>query len=419
MNPLPHPPNPKTPDAAERRWLRRYGWLLPLAGIPLGLWIGRKTWPAVLLVPTLATDGFDAKGLAIGLAIAALPLAWLAGLWFERRWPRTRRWSIAPVLAALALLLADVALRTNLGQSLFWQAVLARSGQQHQAREISLFRLEAADQAATPRPGIVLAGSSQLVYGIDGAQLAALTGQPVHRRAAAGMFPTELVASQGWFDFHPDNRVVLMLSGFDLGARHDLFPEAIRPLATLSGLRNLLGAARARFLLRRWRALVDLGSAAACELWRSRDYARFLLEHPFRAAETAAAANETATAEQKDAYARLGANGEMVALCEEALARFFADLAGRCREIVVLEGQVNPAYPGGELADLSREARDLLQRLHRQGTVRFVPREEQVLDLPEDLWRDMTHVGPEGRRRLTEAFARALAKPAPAISPAP
>ncbi|MGD9612455.1 MAG: hypothetical protein AB7V22_06085 [Kiritimatiellia bacterium] len=422
MNPAAanHPKDSSEPPAAERRWLRRYGAVFPLAGIPLGLWIGRRIWQAVLLVPPADPGGFDAKGLALGLAIAALPLAWLAGLALERRWPGLRRWPAAPALAALLVLLADGLLRTSLGQSLFWQAVLARSGQQHLAREISLFRLEAADQAAAPRPGLVLAGSSQLVYGIDGAQLSAQTGQPVHRRAAAGMFPTELVASQGWFDFHPDNRLVLMVSGFDLGARRDLYPEAIRPLATVSGLRNLLGAARARFLVRHWRALVDLGSAAACELWRSRDYARFLLAHPFQAAEAAAAPGDAAAlAEQKDAYGRLGASREMVELGQRALARFFADMAGRCRQIVVFEGRVSPAYPGGELADLSREARDFLIRQQAQGTLRFIPLEEQGLDLPEGLWRDLTHVGPEGRRRLTEAFARALAESPPPKNRAP
>ena len=416
----PAEPSSQPLQTAERRWLRRRGWLFPLAGIPLGLWIGRKTWQAVLLVPALGSSGFDAKGLAIGLALAALPLAWLAGLWLERRWPRTLRWPIAPVLAGLALLLAETALRTGLGQSLFWQAVLARSGQQHLAREISLFRLEAADPAAAARPGIVLAGSSQLVYGIDVERLAALTGQPVHRRAVAGMFPTEFVASQGWFDFHPDNRLVLMLSGFDLGARRDLYPEAIRPLATVAGLRNLLGAARGGFLLRRWRALVDLGSAAVCELWRSRDYARFLLEHPFRAADTGAApANESALAQQKDAYVRLGANPEMTALCQQALARFFADMSGRCRQIVVFEGRVNPAYPAENLGALSGAARDFLIRQQAQGTVSFIPLAEQDLDLPEALWRDMTHVGPEGRQRLTEAFGHALAETPPAAPRTP
>ena len=417
-----HPAEQLAPplQADERRWLRRLGWLFPVAGIPLGLWIGRKTWQFVLLFPTLAAKGFDAKGLAIGLALAALPLAWLAGLWVERRWPRTRRWPLAPLLAVLGLLLAETALRTGLGQSLFWQAVLARSGQQHLAREISLFRLEAADPAAAARPGFVLAGSSQLVYGIDVGRLAELTGRPVHRRAVAGMFPTELVASQGWFDFNPDNRLVLMLSGFDLGARHDLYPEAIRPLATVAGLRNLLDAAHARFLLRRWRALVDLGCAATCEFWRSRDYARFLLEHPFRAAETGAApGNETALAEQKSAYAQLGANREMVALCQQALARFFADMAGRCRQIVVFEGRVNPAYPANTLAALSRETRDFLMSQQRQGVLRYVPLEEQDLALPADLWRDMTHVGPEGRQRLTETFARLLAPPPPPETRAP
>ena len=212
----------------------------------------------------------------------------------------------------------------------------------------------------------------------------------------------------------------MMLSGFDLGARRDLVPDAIRPLATPTGMRNLMAAAELPFRIRHWRSLVDLNLAAVCDLWRSRDHARFLLEHPFLAAETAAAAaNETATAEQKEAYVRLGANPEMVALCQQSLARFFADMSGRCRQIVVLEGQVNPAYPGRELAELSHDMREFLARQEQQGTVRFVPRAEQALDLPEDLWRDMTHVGQEGRQRLTEAFARALAAPPPPETRAP
>ena len=41
------------------------------------------------------------------------------------------------------------------------------------------------------------------------------------------------------------------------------------------------------------------------------------------------------------------------------------------------------------------------------------------VDLPEALWRDMTHVGPEGRQRLTEAFGHALAETPPAAPRTP
>ncbi len=329
-----------------------------------------------------------------------------------------RRWPVAPLLALLVVLLAEVLFRAEPVQSIFWQSVRARSGTQHLAREISRLRMEMANRAPHPRPGLVILGSSQLVYGIDIPELAAQTGLPVYRRTVEGLFPAELVASQAGSDFHPDNRLVLMLSGFDLGARRDLNPDAIRPLATVPGMRNLIAAADAPFLRRHWRSMVDLLVAARCDLWRSRDYARFLLEHPFAAAVSAPQPADAATlAEQRKAYRLLGGNPQMVAFSQRALERFFAEMSGKCREIVVFEGRVSPAYRSANLEALSKETKDFLLRQQHLGLIRYVPIEEQALDLPEHLWRDNTHVTAIGREQLTAMFARVLSSPPPSTAP--
>ena len=105
----------------------------------------------------------------------------------------------------------------------------------------------------------------------------------------------------------------------------------------------------------------------------------------------------------------------MVALCLDSLERFFSDLSPLFREIVVFEGQVNPAYPSPSLPALSAAMRSFLADLHNRGVVRFVPLEQQGLDLPPSAWKDMTHVGPEGRRLYTQAFARFLSLNPPAL----
>lgn len=408
---------PYAPLPWERDWLRRHSRWLSLLGVGLGLVLGRLVWPIVLLnradVPGLSMQWFTAKGVGLGFALGLLPWIWRGGIRMEReRGWSLRRWPIAPLLAVLGVLAIELALRSFTGQSLFWQAVRARSGNQHQAREVSLFREEAAAcrRANGPAPGIVLLGSSQLVYGVDTSEVARQTGQPVYRRAVAGLFIAELVASQEFSNFHPDNHLALMLSAFDFGARDGLFVDAIRPQATLTGIQHLWAAADWPFRLRYWRTFMDLHLAARCDLWRSRDYARFLLEHPFSPAHIPATPVQSETlTEQKRAYGHLGSNPAMVHLCYRAFARFLADMASKCRQITVLEGRVNPTYPSPEFAPLALDVRQFLAQQQQLGHIRFIPIEEQHIDLPVSVWRDMTHVNAIGRTRLTRLFAQCLA----------
>ena len=405
---------------AEQRWLHRFGWLLGLLGLITGMCAGASLWSAAWLDPRWLPKGWTnwvtRPGLILGAGLALVPLFWRMGLMLEsRRANATRRWPVAPFLAVLAVCAAEVAFRLYPSQSLFWQAVRARSGQQHMAREISLLREDAAAKAHQGQrltPGIVLLGSSQMVYGIDPASLAEQTGRPVYRRAVAGLFLSELVASQDLADFHPGNRLVMMLSGFDLGARDDLYGDAMRPVATPGGMAHLLAAAPPNLLLLRWRTWIDMEFAAGCDLWRSRDYLRFLLQNPFAAYSASPAVIRTEDLQmQKSAYESLGRNPRMVRLCREALRRFLKAMSGRCRQIVVFEGQVNPAYPASTYPALSADMHRFLLEQQALGYIRYVPVAEQQIDLPAEAWRDMTHLNDAGRSLYTAMFARILREP--------
>ena len=122
-------------------------------------------------------------------------------------------------------------------------------------------------------------------------------------------------------------------------------------------------------------------------------------------------ADHEALAAQKAAYQRLDSSREMVALCRRALGNIFEEMSGHCSEIVVFEGRVNSTHPSEDFEPLQAETREFLLRQQQQGFIRFVPIEEQALNLQESLWRDVTHVNAEERRKYTEMFARILAEP--------
>ncbi len=402
--------------AAEVRWLRRWGWLFPALGLPLGLLAFGGRWVFMTLDPVHWPDSarawITAPGLALGLVIALLPLLWRMGLYVENRWGGViRRAGLAPLGAVGVFVCAEAALRSPAGQETLWQSVRARSGADFFAREVSLFRLDSVAQqrAAGLAPGIVVAGSSQMLHAMDPVRLAERTRRPVYRRAVAGMFPVELCAASGYLDLHQENTLLLMVSGFDLGGRDRLYLDAIRPLATPAGVDLLIRAADWRFLFHQWRGFIDLSFAARCEAWRARDYVRYLLQHPFAAyAPSARASAGAEPAAQRDAYVRLGQNERMLAFSEAALDAFIGGMAGRVKSIVVFEGQVSPRYPGNEIHELSARARRRMESLAAAGRVVYIPLEKQELALSGADWLDMAHVNEAGRMAYTEAFARAL-----------
>ena len=417
--PEPSPNHTEPYGSSELSWLKQYGFFFPLVGFPLGLFLGARLWNIILLqkvrMPGHLMDWITPKGIVLGLILSLIPAFWWLTILLERKaGPWLRRWPAATLLGVAGFLLVEGLFRSFPAQSILWQSVRARAGNHYLARELSLLREDTAYcfHAGNTSPGLVIIGPSQLIYGIDYPRLTELIGLPVYKRAVAGLFPTELTASQGFSDFNSENQLLLMVSGFDIGARSDWYPDAIRPLATAAGMRNLVAAAPWPFLLQRWRAWVDLEFAAHCELWRSRDYLRFITEHPFSPArmDWAREQKKVAAAQQK-AYQDLGTRTEMVDLCLQSLTRFFQDMSERSQQIIVFEGQVNSEYPSKNRAKLNKQARDFFFQQEQRGLIRYVPLEEQDIPLTRSAWKDMTHVSESGKTLFTEMFGRVLNPP--------
>lgn len=400
----------------ERNWLRRYAWFFPIVGIPLGCLLGGLLWAFILIdrtfLPASFEDWISAKGLVVGVAFGFIPIFWIAGLHAERKWGCTlRRFGIAPLGAFLLFLAAEWALRTPYGQTVLWQGVRARAGENFFAREVALFRLGHA-VTRNPEPGVVAAGTSQMLHALDARELAGRLGMPVYRRAVAGMFPVEFCAAAGFLDFGPRNTLLMMLSGFDLGGRDRIYPEAVRPLATPAGVRLLREAAKIPFLLQHWRFFVDAHIAAYFEWWRSRDFIRLILKHPLGSFAQPKDEDLAVEQEQRAAYLALGRNETLVNYSCRLLERFWERYSTQFAHIVVVEGQLNPAF-GDRAETLNVRARDLARRAHEAGHIRFVPVNSQQPRIEPADWLDMAHVNSSGRAKYTAILAFAISPSGP------
>ena len=375
------------------------------------LWFAVTLDPAFL--PAAGHGWLSVKGLFLGVILALFPWLWLAGIGLEERWGACwRRWGLVPLLTLLLVLGAEAAFRGYRAQDLFWQSVRARAGDAFFTREVSLFRLDVASKRAARarQPGVTVIGSSQMLHALSVVDLSARIGQPVHRRAVAGMFPMEMCAWQGFLQAEEGSTLLMMLSGLDLGARNSLMENAIRPMATPRGLGDLIGAADRRLLLAEWRRFTDLGVASIIDLWRSRDFFQWILQNPFVPYRSRATAEREVAVvrEQRRAYARLGGEQDFVAYAEESLRRFLFRMSDRFDRIVIVEGQVNPQYDPERWQDLSARMLALIETFVAEGRVEFVPIEAQASKITPEMWGDMIHVNPAGREAYTEIFASAL-----------
>lgn len=409
------PAYPTTDQAAESAWLKRHGPWLAIAGFLLGVTSDAIRWAVITLdaslLPQRPGDWFGVQGLVAGCGFAALPLVWWLGLKLERRaGPVVRAVSLAGVISVILVVVLELFARSYFHQSGLWQAVRARAGTDYFAREVSLFRLEDAAQHARgiAPPGVVVAGSSQMLHALDAGAVGDALGYPVYRRAVAGMFPMELCAARGFLDFQSDNVLLLMLSGFDLGGRDDVYTDAMRPIATGPGIRDFLSVSPWPVIAPRWRSYLDLWLASGVETWRSRDYARLVIQHPFDAKRAGDIQGEAPVEQQRAAFVQLGRDPDMVALSKASLERFLAQMAPRVRRIVVVEGRVNPAYPDAGFHAMSAAMKDFLSDQARAGIIDYWPVERQDMALSPDDWLDMAHVNENGRAKYTALFTRVL-----------
>ncbi len=403
----------------ETTFLRRFGWLISTLGFLVGVFLAGGLWAAITIdsvhFPDELSDWFSGKGILLGLACASLPLVWWLGLQVERKWGITlRRYGVAAWVAILLVLCVELVVRSYSTQEMLWQAVRSRAGAlNYFAREVALVRLADINYQRMPpdSAGVVVVGSSQMLHALNVNSLADETGLIVHRRATAGMFPLEMLAWQP-FPEHKDGHIILMMiSGFDLGGRDRFYANLVKPLVTPDGLSEITKIASRSFLFNHWREWTDLWVSSRVELWRSRDYIRYLLEHPFSVEKvsTGSMMDRVTLDRQRDGYLDLGASEDMVRFVETALMRLWECLSDRYRTVIVLEGSVNPDYADDtSYIVLSYRARQLAEAASNRGLILYWPRSKQHLDLPREVWLDNVHVNDAGQQLYTREFVHMI-----------
>jgi hypothetical protein len=409
----------------ERRFLKRFAWLFPLLGIPLGCLLAGGLWAWIADDPSLRPESWTGyiatKGIALGLCISLYPVVWWMGLKLEAKvWGIWRLWPVIPALAVCVVVAAEWGLRQTVAQELFWQAVRVRAGDNYFTREVALLRMDHARAAAqnSLRPGIVVCGSSQILHALDIPLLQELTGRPVYRRSTAGMFVMEALAARGWLEYPGDHVFLTMRSGFDLYARDRLDPRSIKPVATLSGIRDLYGEMEWSLRVREWRAWVDLWASVACDLWRSREYVRLLWQQPLprvtapRPVGGVEQVKPNGDIIEKDINVPREApgseTGRYLPFKSRVTHRTLQRLIDHYSTTIIIEGQVNPDFLTPGLMRLNETYRSIMATHQGNERIWWVPVEEQPIHIEAEHWLDNTHVTAEGRAIYTRYIAEMI-----------
>jgi hypothetical protein len=378
---------------SERRFLRHWGWVFPAAGLLLACLTGGGFWAWV--------DGqtpwldwrqlFTWRAAVLGGAGAAF---W--GMWRGLSNVRCRGW-IAVALAALGFAAAECAVRIPAAQTAFWLATRARS----YFPDACYVRLEEVAGRQDDRPGIVLAGSSQMVFGVDEHLLGKmLAPKPVLRREIAGMWSQSMLAMWGYFPFRRGDVCVQVRSEFDFLKKPEFDVDWYRPMASLSGLPAVFHTAGWRLLAKNWRKVPDYTLATALECWRMRDGMGKLVLHCWRGEKKKGDASSTVWPERELTWL-------------DWQWRAFEKAADMLKddgvEFWVFEGGVNPLMYTQGVRDKHEEFLRRMAEGAAEGKWRFVTLEEQDAGIEPDDWADMTHLNAVGREKLTRAMGRVLA----------
>jgi hypothetical protein len=378
----------------------------PLLGAVSFLAVGGPFWQWVDGVPISIHWSHLLRWPTLWWALGSLiiPAIWWLGLRFSVR----RRWIL---LGALGLVWGlDLLLRTSLLQVPLWLAARARlDPRQDFMREVCYVRLEENGGRQGTQPAVVLVGSSQVLNGVDTGLLRELLAPvPVLRRAMFGMTPLKALAMSSYMPFRAEDQCVLYLSEFDF-TNQDEFPFAwFRPYASWQTLPSVLQCMAYRTQIWYWRRVTDYMLAATVQSWQARDFLQQIVFHFW------APATESRVPENDDVKAVLvtSARAELkqAPAEEQAFLRFAKRLAARKVDMVIFEGDVNPAIYSPSRNMAKKQVRDFLIKLTEAYGQRYVSQEEQGLDLDAGDWKDMSHLNPGGREKLTRRMAEVLSE---------
>lgn len=386
----------------ERKFLGRFWWVFPIAGLVVAMLTGGGFWTWV--------DGgmafldwkqaFSGRGIVLAGTGLVLIGAWRALL--GRKWPG---WAVA-LTAAAGFLVVECAVRIPAVQTAFWLATRARmdvNGPNFMS-EVCYIRLEEAAGRSAKDGAVILSGTSQMLCGVDELELGRMIAPvPVIRREVSGMVPQKMLAVWDWIPFRRGDRSVQMRSEMDFTNQAVWRTAWFRPFLTWNTLTWLVRNVGGGVCWPRWRQMVDCALAASLEGWRMRDGWHEIAMNPwFRWKGTPTA--KPAAADVASAQAPLKwCDWEWRAFVEEA--ERMKDMGV---ELVVVEGDVNPVLHDARRLEMRREFERRMADGMEKGLWRFVGEEELGAGLGADDWRDMTHVNAEGRAKLTRAIGQIL-----------
>ena len=395
---------------AEREFLRKAGWLFPLAGLLAPLALGGPFWrwvegqnPLPLDWSRLATWPALAGVVVLGL----VPLAWRLTLRIRLR-P-----GVSLLLGLIAALAADGMLRLPQAQAPLWLASRARLGaDQFFMREVCYVRLEEAAGRTAASPALILVGSSQMLHGVDDQLLRDLVAPvPVIRRAMFGLTPLKALAMMDFVPFRTGDVCIQYLSEFDFTNQEEFPFSWFRPYATLPTFTLVMQCIDPQVKARHWEGVIDYLLATRLESWRSRDFLRQILFHFWRADRPDGTASGMGGEEIRALVER--AQGELVPAPAEwkAFEIYSRVLAAIGVRQWVFEGEVNPEIRTPVRLEIRADVRERVwQRLFGTET-RYIDRQAQDLELGEGFWRDMTHLNEAGRKQLTRRIAEEWNRP--------
>lgn len=395
--------------AQARAWWRRGCW------IALGLAPGLALMASAWLWPFITLDGKNAgfawselwspRSLVLMSAVIVIPLSCWAGVVLSQRLSFWHVELMAAALGLLMVLIANLVIMQPRVESALWLATLSRlRPADYLLREPLLMQLEltALERNGPRSPGFTVIGSSQVLHGLDTLELSRLVHRPVHRRALAGMFSLEACAVSDRLMAPRAKTAIFYLSPFDVAARKGILNDWKRMLVTPGSWRELVQVLGPSLGWENARALGELWWAARCRLWSVRDATRQILFHLAgpEAGTTPAVLPDTGGMAKADKHA---IDPVWVEASYRAMERVFKQFSQGGFEIVVFEGQINPAFREWASDEFWATNTDRIRETVRQAGGTYVSLAEYHPDIDASLWRDHTHVNSEGRRRLTQA----------------
>lgn len=394
-----HKSNDDRIQEAERTFLRRCWWLFPAAGLFLAMLTGGGFWEWVGMGWPVALDGsqlWSWRALGAGLAGATIPLAWVLTL------KRKKCARNAMLLALGGFVAVEIVLRIPIAQTTFWLAVRSRLGVAEAVlREVAYIQIDEAAGRKGNEPAIILAGSSQMIHGVDELLLGRQLGPRLHviRRVCSSLMPMEFLASMDYMPFRQGDICVQYLSELDFAWPEEYRVSWYRPFASWTTLPDVLQSAGMSCVGTHWRETVDYSLAATLSGWRIRDGWREIVRNFW---------GRMGQDNKLDRRAEGDPPLEMSTWEWKAFETSAARLEEKGVELWVFAGDVNPSiYNEGRMARRA-EVCARLEKGAQEGRWKYIPAPELDAGLDVGDWKDKTHLNASGREKLTMAMARVL-----------